>query len=355
MENMAPQDGKQLQVADPHQCGPAGDPDQPDATERAGGTALAKDNASLEAPRKRRKVGTEAEAQPEPPPVPEHASSSSELAAVDFMSSDEEVHQPGAALGGRFDSSEDEDTPALAGQQHEASAAPPLLPVNASLSEHARQAADIHTGKADSSSSAEVGDDRELLQSKQCLVRAGDVRSSRAALEDSGDSSRSACESSDAAHAAADVGGSSPQGNAGAPEPLAGVSEDIDGEESSEAEHNLPESEPNDSDSEEDASGREEDVPRVLQMQADDEAEPSSPGMQPAALDKGDPGGHSERELPAALQGEGGAPQEDQADQLRVQQEANMLTGVFSSAPLKEHSALAVPSLNYILPGGENF
>ena len=43
--------------------------------------------------------------------VPEQASSSSELAAVDFMLSDEEVDQAVAACDGRFDSSDDDATP----------------------------------------------------------------------------------------------------------------------------------------------------------------------------------------------------------------------------------------------------
>ena len=50
----------------------------------------------------------------EPPEVqtsPEQASSSSELAAVDFMSSDEEVDQTAAAHDGRFDSSDEDATP----------------------------------------------------------------------------------------------------------------------------------------------------------------------------------------------------------------------------------------------------
>ena len=57
---------------------------------------------------------------PEVQAVPEQASSSSELAAVDFMSSDEEVNQAAAACDGRFDSSDDDATPkAIKGQSAE--------------------------------------------------------------------------------------------------------------------------------------------------------------------------------------------------------------------------------------------
>ena len=48
---------------------------------------------------------------PEEQAVPEQASSSSELAAVDFMSSDEELDQAAAACDGRYDSSDDDATP----------------------------------------------------------------------------------------------------------------------------------------------------------------------------------------------------------------------------------------------------
>ena len=77
--------------------------------------AKEKDSAH-DVPSKRQKVSNEAGLPPVPQPAPE-PSISSELAAIDFMSDDEEVDQLGTPHDNRFDSSDNEEGPAVAAKQ----------------------------------------------------------------------------------------------------------------------------------------------------------------------------------------------------------------------------------------------
>ena len=242
----------------------SGDLGQQGAAGHAGAGAPAKETVSLEAPRKRLKM----EAQPDPQPAPQEPSSSSELAAVDFMSSDEEVHQPGPALGTRFDSSEDEEVPALPTQLHNDLTAMPQLPAKHSLSNQADHCASDHIDKADSSGNSEASIDKKLPQSKclgDHLAGATEGEGSEISVEEVADSSDSASDSDDAA---ADEDDSSPQGDAVALEPLATVTGDKEVD---------------------DASEPEDDALHTSAMEASGAIEASSPAVQPAALHEHDP------------------------------------------------------------------
>ena len=264
-------------------------------------------------------------------------SSSSELAAVDFMSSDEEVHQPGAAVGTRFDSSEDEEGPSLAAQQHVGSVAASQPPAATSLS----SLPDDSTGKdeeqARRSSDAEASVDRGVLHSKQLeqdMAGTAEAEGIREAFQEEADTREGASESSDAlidacsdeADAAAEVDGS-PQGSAGPPEPLTSPSDCLEA-----GDHSEP-SEP------------EEDALHVSAMDAGDDSDPPSPATQPPALQEAAPELRSEQEPPAVSQGEGGAPPEDQADQLRLQRESKTLEGV----PIGPRSTVVPPHCHRLI------
>ena len=270
---------------------------------------------SPDAPQKRLKVSLEREEQPKPQPVPQEPSSSSELAAVDFMSSDDEVHQPGAALGTRFDSSEDEEMPA-----------PALQPPNGSVVASQRLAkirpasrASHHTQDASrtarsSSRSSEASLDGEVLPSRQLGRDLGDIahaESSEEALLEEQDNSDAASESLDGADAAAELAEDRPPGDALAHQPRAPLSDELAAEHPSEPQ---------------------EDALHDSGMQASDLAGPASPATQPAVPHEGGLGWRGEHELLAASQSEGGAPPEDQADQLRVTREEDMLRGLSMSS-----------------------
>lgn len=248
--------------------------------------------------------------------MPQEPSSSSELAAVDFMSSDEEVHQPGAALGTRFDSSEDEEQPPLAKQQHSGSAAASQLPAATHLSQDADHSAGNHDEQAHSSTETEASIDQKALPSEeleQDMAGIADVEGIKEACQEETDTKEGASESTDASSDAADAaseGDGCPEGSAAPPEPLTFLADDMEVEDPSEP------SEP------------EEAAPHVSAMEASDDAGPSSPDMQPLAQQQDGSALRRVQELPAAAQGEGAAPLEDQADQHRLQRETKTLEGV---------------------------
>ena len=305
-----------------------GDLGQQDAAGRTGTGAPAKDTASLVAPRKRLKLVVEREAEPEPEPLPQEPSSSSELAAVDFMSSDEELHQSGPALGSRFDSSEDEGVPLPAPQLHPA--ATTQLPDNPSLSGHAVHSASDHNDMADGSGDSEASIDRELLQNKQPEEDSEDVaevQGSEKSFEEDADHSEGASDSSAAAHTAAAVDEGSPPCDATALKPPASVAGHEEDEDPSEPEDDTLHSD----------------------MEASGGTHPTSPDTQPAVLHEGVPGRQCEQELPAASQGEDGAPPEVQADQRKAQQEKQTLEGVLLLVPLRDVPHTAPPLLSSCL------
>ena len=294
-----------------YQCASPGD-----TAGRTGADAPEQETISPNATPKRLKVSAKREEQPEPQPVPQEPSSSSELAAVDFMSSDEEVYQPGAALGTRFDSSEDEEEPSLAKQQHSGSAAASKLPATSHLSSLSDHSASDHNEQAHSSSETEAGVDREVPQGEQLeqeMAGGADVEGIEEAAQEEADTREGASESSgassDAADAAAEVEGS-PQGSDSPAEPLTSLGDDMEVEDPSEP------------------SESEEDAPFVTAMEASADAKPLSPDLQPAAPQEDTPHLQNEQQLPAASQGEGGVSLEDQADQLRLQREGKTLEGV---------------------------
>lgn len=252
--------------------------------------------------------------QPELQPVPPEPSSSSELAAVDFMSSDDEVHQPGAALRTRFDSSEDEEMPAPAIHQPNGSVvASQALAKDRPCVRADHHAQDANMTAKSSSRRSEASLDGEVLPSRQLgrdLGGLAQAESSEEALPEEEDNSEVASESLDGTDAAADLDEDRPQGNALAHQPFAPLGAKLEAVDPSEPKENAL---------------------HHSAMEASDMAGLVSPAMQPAVPREGDLGWRSEHELPAASQS-GIAPPEGQADRLRLQPEEDMLRGLLTSS-----------------------
>ena len=125
--------------------------------------------------------------------VPEQASSSSELAAVDFMSSDEEVDQAAALCDGRFDSSDDDAAPQAVKVQRAELKGSTMEPI----SKRGEAAEDSRFGspqdeKQPSPADVQSADHRVLPASQSHSVDADMMGN------DTEESSRSSCQQSDA-------------------------------------------------------------------------------------------------------------------------------------------------------------